>query len=90
MSSLFTVAYEYRQQIVPAGVPSLGMSEGESERLTPWRYGTLVVSAPSAEAARAIAGSRLAQLPGGGAFRLREALSGIVIDLPAEITFAPA
>lgn len=89
MSPLFTVAYEYRQQILPAGVPG-----GETERLTPWRYGTMVVAAANPESARAIAAGRLAQLPGGGAYRLGEALAGIVIDLPADAAmdgaFAPA
>jgi hypothetical protein len=79
MSSLFTVAYEYRQQILPAGV-----STDAGARLTPWRYGTMVVAAANAESARKIAGGRLAQLPGGGAYRLGDALAGIVIDLLAE------
>ncbi|MBL8704846.1 MAG: hypothetical protein JNM30_08395 [Rhodospirillales bacterium] len=85
MSSLFTVAYAYRQQILPAG-----MSTGDGARLTPWRHGTMVVAAANAESARAIAGGRLAQLPGGGAYRLGAALSGIVIDLPAEAAMVPA
>lgn len=85
MSLLFTVAYEYRQQILPAGVTT-----GEGARLTPWRYGTMVVAAADAESARTIAGGRLAQLPGGGAYRLGEVHSGIVIDLPPEAALAPA
>lgn len=79
MSPLFTVAYEYRQKILPAGAPS-----GADPRLTPWRQGTMVVAASDAETARKIAGGRLSQLPGGGAYRLGEALLGIVIDLPAD------
>ncbi len=88
MSSLFTVAYEYRQQILPAAFAS----EGGATRLSPWRYGTMVVSAASAADARTIAAARLAQLPGGGAYRLGDAMAGIVIDLPAggDVALAPA
>jgi|JI9StandDraft_2_1071091.scaffolds.fasta_scaffold710630_2 hypothetical protein len=95
MFPLFTVAYTYRQQIQPgagsadAGCPD-AKSAGESARLTPWRHGTMVVAAANAESARMIAGGRLAQLPGGGAYRLGEVHAGIVIDLPAESTLAPA
>ena len=83
---LFTVAYEYRQRIVAAnGGETGGVENGDAGQFSPWRHGTMVVTAEDGPEAMALAADRLAQLPGGGACRVLEARAGIAIfDSPDE------